>query len=81
MNVYRISKFGAKKQNCEEDSVVELTSCIIEVMREVKSLIMLFDLYLHQHYLHEIPYLHQHYPYEIGERRAADHPVQQRRLP
>jgi len=26
----RISKFGAKKQNGEEDSVVELTSCIIE---------------------------------------------------
>jgi len=27
----RINKFGGKKQNSEDDSVVELTSCIIEV--------------------------------------------------
>ena len=37
VNLFRISKFGAKKENSEEDSVVELTSCIIEVMSEVIS--------------------------------------------
>ena len=44
----RISKFGAKKQNGEEDSVVELTSCIIEVMQGFNSGILIqLDLYLH----------------------------------
>ena len=37
VNLFRINKFGAKKENSEEDSVVELTSCIIEVMSEVIS--------------------------------------------
>ena len=52
VNFCRISKFGAKKQNSEEDSVVELTSCIIEVMQGFNSGILTsFDLYLHHLYL------------------------------
>ena len=48
INFCRISKFGAKKQNSEEDSVVELTSCIIEVMQGFNSGILIqLDLYLH----------------------------------
>ena len=44
---FRISKFGAKKQNSEEDSVVELTSCIIEVLQGFNSGILTsYDLYL-----------------------------------
>ena len=48
VNFCRISKFGAKKQNSEEDSVVELTSCIIEVLQGFNSGILIqLDLYLH----------------------------------
>ena len=31
VNLSRINKFGGKKQNSEDESVVELTSCMIEV--------------------------------------------------
>ena len=50
---FRISKFGTKKQNGEEDSVVELTSCIIEVLQGFNSGILI-QLYLYLHlYLYE----------------------------
>ena len=54
VNFCRISKFGAKKQNSEEDSVVELTSCIIEVLQGFNSGILIqLDLYLQRLYLYE----------------------------
>ena len=45
VNLSRINKFGGKKQNSEDESVVELTSCIIEVF--LKSEKTSFDLHLH----------------------------------